>query len=118
MTTYYILYLLFVLFQGTANGAYAQFRGASKKVYNFLSVVTGLGTIDFVICSILHFFIIEWWMALILIIATLLLIPTISMRLGRKLIFIVISPYLAILFGIIFLMYQLFQMGVIKIVSI
>ena len=116
MAMYYILYLLFVLFQGATNGAFAQFRGASQKAYNFLATVSAIGTIDFIVCSILHFFIIEWWVALILIIGTLLLIPTIGMRLGRKLLFIIVSPYLAIIFGIIFLAYQLYLMDVIKII--
>lgn len=118
MTTYYVLYLLFVLFQCATNGAFAQFRGASEKAYKFLSTATATGTIIFIVCSILHFFIIEWWMALILIVGTLLLVPTIGMALGRKLGFIIISPYLAIIFSLIFLGHQLYLLGIIKIISV
>ena len=108
MAIYYVLYFLFVLFQGATNGAYAQFRGSSQKAYNFLSEATCVGTVAFVICSILHFFIIKWWVALILIIGTLIVIPILSMRLGKKLFFIMASPYLAMFFGMVFFGYQIY----------
>jgi hypothetical protein len=115
---YYILYLLFVLFQGATNGAYATFKGSSQRVYSFLGTVTAIGSIAFIASSVIHFFIIKWWIALILITCTLLIVPSLSIRFGRKLFFIVASPFLAIIFGGTFLIYQLYLLGVVKIISV
>lgn len=102
MTAYYVIYGLFVLFQSTTLGAYATFRGASKKAYQYLGIVSGIGALAFIVFSILHFFIIPWWAALLLIIGTLIFAPTIGMKLGRIPFAGLISSVLAIIFTWLF----------------
>lgn len=83
LRVYFIIYVLFVIFISTTNGAYATFRGASKGIYNFLGSVTALGLILLLIAFVCHFFIITWWKALLIIIGTLVFAPAIGMRLGK-----------------------------------
>lgn len=118
MTTYYILYSLFALFQSATIGSYATFRGASQSYYKFLAYVSGIGALAFIVFSIYHFFVISFWCSIALIIGTLLIAPIIGLRLGRIPFVNIFAPVLAIVFGAIFFGYALYLRGVIQIVHV
>lgn len=96
MALYYVFFFINALLLGTTNMTYANFNGSSISVKQFLGFVSGFGFLVMIGILIGNFFIMPWWVALLLIAASLTLIPALSTFLSRIPYVGIVTSFLAI----------------------
>lgn len=68
--TYIILLLVAKILHDATTNAYGEFRGASKAMYNYLTLCTGIGGFVWYGCLIGAFFVMKWYLPIIAFVLT------------------------------------------------
>lgn len=113
MAIYFVFYYLFVLFLSVTfvNYGYLSVVDRSRGLPDIFYTVFGIGIGVLIAFSIIHFFIVDWWVALILIISTVFLVPIIAFLCRPLFLIRIIAPILTVVFLLSFLGYAIYLLG-------